>query len=332
MVDIFDFYGLTIEVRSSSPDLAAEVRRDFAYFRVPSGEGRVQIDMHLSAPPYAELPAVPASVITPRNVCFQNKHLTYIDYFGQGLAIFDRRRMVCSVYGTDADLVREIVYLFVLSTVGQHLDGKGLHRVHGLGMSYRGQGILTLLPSGGGKSTMAQRLLGHPEFRLLSDDTPLIDRSGHMHPFPLRVGFKPHRDVGIPPQYLHTVRRMEFDPKTLIDIDYYHDRLGSRVPPRALLVGARNLGDVSEIAPLSRSRAFKALLKYMVVGLGVYQGLEFLLERGIWELSGKGGIVASRLYNSLRLLARTPSYRFVLGRDPERNCETLLEFIRREFC
>ncbi len=125
------------------------------------------------------------------------------------------------------------------------------------------------------------------------------------------------------------MNRMEFDPKTLIDMDYFRDRLGGPVAPGLLLVGERNLGEVSEIVPLSRPRALKALTKYMVIGLGIYQGMEFLLERGAWEIVGKGGVLASRLYNALRLLARAPAYRFVLGRNPRRNYETLLDFVRR---
>src|ERR1043166_9079392 len=116
---------------------------------------------------------------------------------------------------------------------------------------------------------------------------------------------------------------MEFEPKSLIDIEYFKDRLGTAVEAGLILVGERNLGDVSEIVPLARHRAFKAMVKYMIVGLGVYQGLEFLLERGLWELFGKTGVVASRLYNSLNLLARVPAYRLVLGRDTGRNCQTL---------
>jgi hypothetical protein len=57
--------------------------------------------------------------------------------------------------------------------------------------------------------------------------------------------------------------------------------------------------------------------------------VEFLLERGWGEVLGKGGLAASRLRNALALLARAPSYRFVLGRDPERNCQTLLRFLDR---
>jgi hypothetical protein len=124
---------------------------------------------------------------------------------------------------------------------------------------------------------------------------------------------------------------MEFDPKTLIDIEYFRDRLGKEVEPGIILVGERNLGEVSEIIPLSRSQAFKALVKYMIVGLGVYQGMEFLLERGLWEVLGKGGVAASRLYNSLRLLSRAPAYRFVLGRNTKKNFQTLLEFIRQKY-
>jgi hypothetical protein len=43
----------------------------------------------------------------------------------------------------------------------------------------------------------------------------------------------------------------------------------------------------------------------------------------------KGGVACSRLYNSVRLLARAPAYRFVLGRNIEKNRQTLLDFIRQ---
>jgi hypothetical protein len=175
---------------------------------------------------------------------------------------------------------------------------------------------------------MALSLLREPGFLLLSEDTPLIDRRGMMLPFPLRLGVRPGEKTDIPEQHLRTVRRMEFDPKTLIDIEYFQDRLGQAVEPRFLLVGSRNLGDASEIVPLAPHRALRAIVKDMVVGLGIYQGLEFLLERGVGELLGKGGVVASRFYNGLRLLARVSAYRFVLGRNREKNRQVLLEFLR----
>jgi hypothetical protein len=326
MTTFFDFYGLTVEVSSTVPELVEEVRRDFAYFQVLAGDAQVRVEMQLHAPPYTELPAIPASFLTPRNICFHSGQLSYIDYFGRGLVVFDRHARQCTIYGTDRELVHEIAYHFFLSTVGQYLDQRRLHRVHALGVSYRGRGILLLLPSGGGKSTMALQLLKHPGVLLLGEDTPLIDRHGRIWPFPLRLGVRLGQQTGIPQQYLRTVQRMEFDPKTLIDIEFFQDRVGREVEPVAVLVGERNLGDVSEITPLARYRALRSLLKYVVVGLGVYQGMEFVLERGMREVLGKGEIAASRLYNSLRLLARAPSYRFVLGRDTTKNFHTLLKF------
>jgi len=68
----------------------------------------------------------------------------------------------------------------------------------------------------------------------------------------------------------------------------------------------------------------------MVVGLGIYQGMEFLLERGLWEILGKSGVATSRFYNSVRLLARAPAYRFILGRNLDKNYQTLLTFLRHQ--
>ena len=329
MIERFDFYGFTVQVSSPSAELVEEVRRDFVCFRLPPGEkqANVEVRMHLSPPPYSELPPVSATLSTPRNVCFRSGKISYIDYFGKALSVYDREKRHCTIYGTDTDMVHEIAYLFILSTVGQNLDSRGIHRIHALGVSYHNRGILLLLSSGGGKSTMALELLRHPDFLLLGEDTPLIDRRGTILPFPLRLGIRPGNAEGIPPEYLRTMRRMEFDPKTLIDIEYFGDRLGEAVKPGFLFVGERNLGEVSEIVPLGRYGALKALLKDMVIGLGIYQGLEFLLERGPWEMLGKGGVVASRLFNGLRLLARVRAYKFVLGRDIERNCQTFIQFI-----
>ena len=332
-----DFYGCTVEVVSRDRELVDETRRDFAYFETGAAEparppgARLRVEMRLTPPPYDGLPAVPAAFVTPRNVCFRDGHTMYIDYFGRSLAIFDRHAGRCVIYGTDHDLVHEVAYLFILSAVGQYLDRIGLHRVHALGVAYRGRAVLLLLPSGGGKSTMALELLAQPGFRLLGEDTPLVDRRGRVLPFPLRLGVRHDRETDVPARYVRTMRRMEFDPKTLIDLAYFQDRLcdpGVTVEPGAILVGQRNLGDHTAIVPLPRLATMRALVKYAVVGLGIYQGLEFLLERGAWELAGKSGVVASRLHASGRLVARAPGYRFVLGRDIARNTRCLLEFLR----
>jgi hypothetical protein len=217
-----------------------------------------------------------------------------------------------------------------LSIIGQHLRSKGIQRVHALGVSYARQGLLILLPSGGGKSTLAIRLLRQPDFLLLGEDTPLVDRSGMLLPFPLRMGVLSALQIDIPAEYVRTVRRMELPPKTLIDAEYFRDRIAEPVMSRFLFVGERNLGAVSEILPLSHYRAGKALLQDLVIGRGVHQGREFLGKKGRQEWLDKGKVVAARLYTSLRLLTCVSSYRFIMGRNIEKNCQTLIDFLHRE--
>jgi hypothetical protein len=267
-------------------------------------------------------------VITPRNVTFRDHGKTYIDYFGRGLAILESDGTTCTMYSSDFDMLREMAYLFLLSTVGQHLDAIGLHRIHAMGVNHGGNGILLLLPSGGGKSTMTLELLKQPDFTLLSEDTPLVDRDGNMHPFPLRLGVRGSKSEKIPQEFQRTFNRMEFDPKTFVDVDFFRHKLSDTVPVSMILVGERNLGDVSGIVPLSRLKAFKALIKYLVVGLGVYQGLEFLLEQGIMDMTSRLGVFSSRLRNGFALLRRAPAYKLILGRDTEKNSAMLMKFIR----
>jgi len=329
----FSFYGFKVEVHSDDPDAANEVARDFAWFKVDdtrSDQAHIdmRIEMKLEAAPWAGLPSIPASVITPRNVPFRNGHVTYVDYFGRGLAVLDRSAGTCLMYSAEFDLLREMVYLFLLSTVGQHVDSLKLHRIHAMGVGHAGRGILLLLPSGGGKSTMALELLRQDDFALLSEDTPLIDRKGEMHPFPLRLGVRGDKTAEIPAGFQRTYNRMEFDPKTFVDIDFFRHKIGETVPVSMIFVGHRNLGDVSAIEPLSGRNTFNALLKYLIVGLGVYQGLEFLLEEGIWDMTGKLGVFASRTRNGLALMRKARAYKLVLGRDQARNAETLMKFVR----
>jgi hypothetical protein len=332
----FDFYGLDVELTGTRDDTVHEVERDFAWFVAPPGSHAetppdLRVRMHFSDPPYNSLPSIPATVVTPRNVSFRHGPTTFVDYFGRGLLILDTGRKSCDIYATDFDLIREIAYLFLLSTVGQHLDARRLHRIHAMGVNYRSHGVLLLLPSGGGKSTMTFELLRDPQFTLLSEDTPLLDPRGRIHPFPLRLGMRPGGTVDVPEHQQRRLRRMEFEPKTFVDLAYFQHRLSGPVDVGLVLVGERNLGDASAIVPISRRRTFDALVKYLVVGLGVYQGLEFILEHGLGDLTGKAGVAFSRLRNGVRVMRKAPAYKFVMGRDRDRNTGVFVDFVRRTF-
>ena len=110
-------------------------------------------------PDYDRLPELTCSLATPRNNMFQRWKSDHIDYFGQALNIYDRESKLSQIITEDIELAHEIAYLTILSRVSEALEKKRLHRIHGLGIESAGKGTIVLLPSGGGKSTMALSLL-----------------------------------------------------------------------------------------------------------------------------------------------------------------------------
>jgi hypothetical protein len=124
------------------------------------------------------------------------------------------------------------------------------------------------------------------------------------------------------------VQRLEFGPKTLIDISYFQDHLASSCQVGAILLGERWLTGPSSIRPGNRREAFKEFMKNCVVGLGLYQGVEFILERSSLELLGQTSLALSRLRRSLEVIARAKVYRFALGPEVEETATVLQAFLQ----
>jgi hypothetical protein len=181
-----------------------------------------------------------------------------------------------------------------------------------------------MLPSGGGKSTLALRALQADGVRLLSEDSPLLDRGGRLHPFPLRIGINATDAERLPAEHVRRIERMEFHPKLVLDLDAFADRIEPDPQPlRHIVIGRRSLGQTASLTPLSRSAALSPLLREMVVGVGLYQGMEFVLQRGMRDVAGKVGVAAMRATWAATALRHARVWQLVLGRDHERNWDAL---------
>jgi len=268
-------------------------------------------------------------VYTPRNVSVSEGNLTYVDYGGRALAIVDWQRRSSDIYSRDPELAYEASYLFLLSRIGEFLDGRRMHRIHAMALCYRGKGVLALLPMGGGKSALTADLLKYPELQFLSDDSPFISADGRLHAFPLRLGLLPGSEQEIPPEYRRVINRMEFGPKVLVDYRYLAHRVVAAADPGIVFLGYRSLGTACRIESAGAAECYRSMITDCVVGLGLCQGLEFLLRSSTAELAGKVGIAASRLAIARRLFRRSQVYRLILGRDREHNSREVMEFVRR---
>lgn len=322
------FFGLDLELRSKDKNTVDGIRRDFAYFETTKVIPEVSIEVFNENPPFSSLPDLPASIYTKDYVCYQGKKDIFTDYHGHSLRIFNAEKKEYKIFSESADARYEISYLTILSSVGQFLDSRHIHRIHSLGISHNGKAVLILLPEKGGKTTLALRLLQSGQVKLLSEDSPLLTRKGEILPFPLRLGILPGGERGIPDKYLRRVNFMRIGTKILVDVDYFADKISSISQPGAILLGERALGCESRIEPAHKLSATSEFLKNSVVGLGLAQGLEYLLGRNIWVTLSRTGLAFSRLYNSLKILSRSKVYKYIIGHDPVRNHQVLLDFLQ----
>lgn len=326
----FNVYGFQFSVSSDDAgDIGAMVGSDFRFFQRETVEGPLPVQLHVCDPPYEKVPPRVATVYTPRNIAFSDGPLTYIDYSGRALAIYNRAEpRGFSIYSKSRDLLYEATYLFLLSQIGEYLDARAMHRIHAMALSHNGRAVLAILPMGGGKSTLAAELLAEPDFDFLSDDSPFIGKDGRVHAFPLRLGLLPGEESAVPESERRTIQRMEFGPKVLMAYEYFAHRVKPAADPGIVFLGYRSLSDECRIEPVGWMERQKSILVNCVVGLGLFQGLEFILRKGPLELAGKARAGLSRWSNANALFRRSEVYRLILGRNRKRNGETVANFVR----
>jgi len=323
----FDIYGYRVRIECDVPGVLNGLADDFAFFAAAASGGEAVIKLEERQPAYDEWSAATACTYTPRNVAYRQDGKTVIDYSGRAVGVHDAQAGSFHLISLDHDLLYEAAYLFLLSQSGEALDRKGLHRIHALGISVRGRAALVLLPMGGGKSTLGSALLRHPEVEILSDDSPLIDGEGTLHAFPLRIGLLPGSETSIPPEQLRAIRRMEFGPKLLVNYKFFADRVSTSAQPALVFLGERSLGEDCTGRPAAQRAAWKPMLVNCIVGMGLFQGMEFIFSRGAGEILRKVSVAWSRLRACRGLLERSQVYHLKLGRNSERNAQVVLEML-----
>ncbi|MEO1992346.1 MAG: hypothetical protein ABGW78_10475 [Pirellulales bacterium] len=330
------FYNILVRIRSEDQEILQRVESDFSYFVNDNQDlqATAYLDILALRRPvdYANLPPLKATVYTPRNICFSKDDTTYIDYFGKALSIYDRKGNSLEIYCEGLNLLHEIIYLSILSRVSEGLEKHRMHRVHALAVQSEGEAALFMMPSGCGKTTLALQILQQDTpYRLISEDSPLINAEGEVLPFPLRFGVLGHPPESIPQEHITYFERMEFEPKYLISLKAFGDSI-SKGPtlPRFLFIGDRLLNGKCRIQEVGYFAGFKGLLRHMIVGIGLYQGLEFLLRSSVLDLWRMTGICWSRVRRAHTLLRQSRIFTLELGRDPLKNTEEILCFLETE--
>lgn len=328
-----DLYGLKITCRTDSPELARSVMRPFERFSRTAGHASISIAVREKPIQYESFPVIPASFSSPRNIIYydRNSGRKIIDYFGKGVVIEEGDHSRYEITGPDRDFLQEAFYLLVMSLFGQFCDTHDLIRIHALAVSYGNTPFILPISAGGGKSTMAMELLKNPTVKLISDDEPIFANSGHVLPLPLRIGtLNPDLIESIPKEFVYTVNRMEFGTKHFIDCSYWESQIERRfLKNPVIILPKRVLNGRPSIRKVAKRVALKTLMRDAVVGVGLYQGVEFLFSESNLEIIKKVNIFFRRLYLVLKLLNYSKTYQAVLSNHIQENADSIMGFIRR---
>ncbi|MBN8551164.1 MAG: hypothetical protein J0M12_17755 [Deltaproteobacteria bacterium] len=325
---VLAIHGIIVEIDSEVEDIHSWVKFDFHLFLTqPAPAPHLRIQVILGTIPYHIVPPLVESMHGPQYVCFDSGTIRYVDYFRRALAVFDYSREEGMLYAEDAAFCYEKLYLLIQSRVGELLDKKGIHRIHALGVSLQGNAALFLIPMRGGKSTLALRLLASPAIRLLSDDTPLVQRDGTILPFPVRMGVMVGEEPkGIDKTWVRTFERSQFGSKSLIDVACYKSQIETNpCQPRLIFHGKWTFADKPELIELSRWRGFQVLFRDCVVGLGLPQVVEFFLRSPARDLWPKSMIVLRRIRAAIAVVAKARTYELRLCRDLDLNTSFIIE-------
>lgn len=327
-------FGLQVHCRCED-QVYDHLSKDFEFFLNNASQvikPFMNLTVYLKSPPYEKLEGLICQKQSANSMTFQRGDQVYNDYYGKALTIMNLDKNQGEVYSTDLNRLCEITYLLILSRTGKRMDLEGFHKIHAFGVNNQGISFVCMMPSKGGKTTLFLDLIKmNPEFKIISDDTPVLDGRGNIHSFPLRVGVE--EDSPFSKEYNENVYFLErelWGKKKLIPLSTLKRKVADVSDRVILLTGVRRHDKKCTLVERTSVQAFKDLQKHMTVGLGLPMIIEYFLELNIKDFFRLSYIFFSRLFASIILVSKCRHYTILLGTDTGENAKVLSRFIKEK--
>lgn len=329
----FNFNDETVRVSSNSEELLHRLGKDFSYFKTSEmTPTKFVIKANLDQIPDGVIPAQVADRQSLNSLTFDRGEIRVNDYYGKLLSVYDYAKENATLWSLDIEKLHEITYLLVLSRVGKALDLRGLHKVHAMAFTLGNTSAIGMMPMKGGKSTLLANILRDQSVAIVSDDCPLINRSGKLLPFPLRLGvdgLAPEVGLKGESEYTYTLQRDFYGEKKLVSLEGLPHEIGRVGEHQVLFVGRRAPGMRPQLHRISRFSMIKPLLYNMVIGVGLPMVMEYFWQNGWKDFIRKSFIALSRVWSALALLSKSECYQFWMCEDPEENAKILLRELKK---
>lgn len=178
---LIQYFGYRILVHADSThhdSLQLVERLRFDFFDFKENVTSDQIDLEIKITRSLQKPKIRLPILKTRNLL--RYWLWGSNYFYQSnrstsmhLEIFKAKKL--SVSFSDAENAHELIFLFILSSIGEHMERLGWVRIHAAGFCIGPDSFVVPLPSNSGKSSFVQWLIDNTEVTFLGDETVFTD-------------------------------------------------------------------------------------------------------------------------------------------------------------
>lgn len=324
-----DFHHHIILVRCKESSLLQKLKDEFHFFVTEEEtSSRFVVELNLVRAP--EMPSMPAEKILEHAIIYRLGNLKYVDYFGEALIIQDYGLDSVKVYTENPDRLFELAFLTIHSILGQKLDQCGLHRIHAAAVSLHHKNAVIMLPSKGGKSTLLRTLLENPEIKIISDDMPLVDSSGNLHPFPSKIGLNEKPDTGLLSKLeWHEFRRTQYPVKWTSSLAQLKDRIETQPEQNKtlLIAGFRLSHGESILSKVPKWKMIAPMCEHMIIGIGLPQIIEMFLSFSFMDMIKLPLFALKRSVAAIALVKKSDCYFFYLGPDKSYNAQLILDLL-----
>lgn len=319
---------MEVEIRSEENSFLENIKKDFSYFIVEKSKFyKKKLIITISPESFEIPPNLTATKQTQNSIYYDKAKLRFNDYYGKAITVFNYKKETVSIYYKDPGFIHELVYLIILSRTSKYMDGQGLHKVHACGVTIDKTNIIFMMPSKGGKSTMFLELIRDINNKVISDDTPIVNRWGEISSFPIRLG---HEDKNklfsyfpyLRDEKLYSFKRQNFSNKYLVDLKSIQNKIG--VGENTILInGVRSTRTESIITPISGLKMLRCLITHMIVGIGLPMILEYFLEHTIKDSILNIKNLFSRILAACLLVSKSKTYEMELGSNTVENAKKI---------
>lgn len=324
------FYNHNILVKSKESTVLQKLTQEFHFFcKEETCSAQTTIELEFDESP--ELPPMVAKKILENTIIYNLGDLTYLDYFGEALTIRDKKKNLFKIFSKNEERLFELAFLTIHSILGQGLEKKGLCRIHAAAFSLNQMNTILMLPSKGGKSTIIKELISRDDkIKIISDDMPICNFFGRIHSFPSKLSFDQVPVEGPLSKLKWTeFKRHQYPVKWTASLSQLVNNLETSPEKNKniLIAGYRLSNGQSILSPVSKHQMIIPIFEHMIIGRGLPQIVELFLDFSWKDFLKLPFHAFIRLICAANLIINSKCYFFYMGKDIEKNSQTLIELI-----